>query len=80
MPLHGEIKNDHTVTDFGHSVTFETADHAVAYYGPASAFVYTVADRYCAHCEQWITTKGITGRLRFIAHHDSGDCTAKAPA
>ena len=57
-------------------LTYVTADGSVAFYGPASAFVYTVADRYCEHCEQWITTKGITDRLRFIARHDSADCTA----
>lgn len=81
MPKHGDTRNERTVTEFGHRVELVVPDdgHAVAYAGPACAFAYTIADRYCAHCETWIETTGILGRLRFIAEHDSGDC-AKACA
>lgn len=41
--------------------------------------VQSVVEQYCAHCEQWITVEGVTGSLRFMAHHNSEDCSKGAP-
>ncbi len=70
FPSHGETRNLRIITEHGDDVTYKLADGSTAYVGPASSFAYSVCERYCAHCEHWISVKGITGMLRFIANHD----------
>lgn len=69
FPSHGETRKLRVITERG-GVVFENGQ-TTAYVEPASSFAYSVCERYCAHCEQWIGVKGMTGMLRFIADHDS---------
>ena len=43
----------------------------------ASTITETVADRWCAHCGRWVTERGVTGALKFMAH--DGDSPGICP-
>jgi hypothetical protein len=35
---------------------------------------YSVVERYCEHCEQWVEVRGVTGELVWLGTHEDGDC------
>jgi len=36
----------------------------------------TVCERHCDKCNKWVECDGVIGGLKFIAEHDSGDCSS----
>lgn len=76
LPAHGATRNHRTERDRRTDV-FETdagETLSVSYDGS----VMSVHERYCAHCHAWIECRGVTGSLRFMAHHQDGDCVLEA--
>ncbi len=56
---------------------FETPDGetiAVEYAGSECS----VSEVYCANCQTWTEVRGVTGKLRWLAHHEMGDCKVGA--
>lgn len=45
-----------------------------------SAVAYSDTETYCAYCERWIKTPGVTGWLRFMGKHRDGDCSPQKKA
>lgn len=75
MPKHGETRHFGIQRVDGEQTTLTDTSGEVVYQGASSFVEQTVAQTYCSHCQQWIQTDGVMGPLRFMAKHDSADCT-----
>ncbi len=71
VPRHGAKRN----------WRMERTPHTQEYEGPEGAEITvtthderSVVEEYCAHCQTWVRVEGVSGALRFMAHHDSGEC------
>jgi len=66
---HGDVRNHREETEYGQPVQLVGPDGAVVYDGPLSSHTFTVEERYCASCREWIIIKGLMGILLFEFEH-----------
>lgn len=69
---HGAERNRRMHSEKG---TFE----GVSAQGPFSvaypAYEESRVEKWCAHCKTWVAAHGVRGMLKFMAHHESKECT-----
>ena len=57
---HGDSRNHRTETEMSHS-EWQTPQGPVTV--PTLSHTYTVSERWCEVCNEWVTAKGIMGAL-----------------
>lgn len=72
-PFHGESRNEHEQTDYSDHATLSTSDGKLNLLVSNFTHTYSVADRYCGWCEQWVETRGIIGALVCPQCHHTWD-------
>lgn len=78
MPKHGEERNRRLETSPGKSFECQTADGRVIDLGPLAMTTMTVVERWCEHCQVWVESHGVRGRLKFMAEHEDHKETPNA--
>lgn len=74
---HGAFRGYRLQTVVAPEVHYKLEDGTTAYVGPGSSVTFSVFERWCENCSNWITVRGVIGSLRFMADHDSGDCACR---
>lgn len=62
-PAHGTERNRRMERADGARVEYQTPDGRTAYAGPVTSCEYTVAERWCATCREWVRCEAIIGFL-----------------